>query len=207
MSFGNSATAGARLSSMENTSRKTGADPFARGLVYQGSIALRWQPAEAVPDAQEDARLAESNEHTLRVLLTLDDHGPEAGDETMELSQNLARLEFKLNLTLDMVGELLSYYHDTPAPVSVHLGAEGLAWKAGQALPVQQQGYVEVYLNARYPRPVILAARVQEVKKLPDGFEITALFGNIGAAVRELLQKIIFRHHRRSIALARRARA
>lgn len=189
---------------MENTSNKTAADPFAQGLVYQGSVALRWRAAESAADAQEEARLAESNEHTLRVLLTLDGHTPEAGDESAELSQNLARLEFKLNLTLDMVGELLSYYHDTPAPVSMRLGAQGLAWGAEQALPPQQQGYVEIYLNARYPCPVILAARVQEVKKLPDGFEITALFGNVGAAVRELLQKIIFRHHRRSIALAKR---
>lgn len=189
---------------MENTTSKTSADPFAQGLVYQGSVALRWREAEGVADAEEEARLAESNEHTLRVLLTLDGPTPEAGDESAELNQNLARLEFKLNLTLDMVGELLSYYHDTPAPVSVRLGAQGLAWKAGRALPAQQQGYVEIYLNTRYPRPVILAVRVQEVKKLPDGFEISALFGNIGAAVRELLQKIIFRHHRRSIALARR---
>jgi hypothetical protein len=192
---------------MENTNNKAGADPFTQGLVYQGDIALRWRPPGAAPDTQEDARLAESNEHTLRVLLALDDHGPEAGDEGGELSQNFARLEFKLNLALDMVGELLAHYHDTPAPVSVRLGALGLSWKAQQALQPQQQGWVEIYLNARYPRPVVFAARVQEVKKLPDGFEITALFGNIGAAVRELLQKIIFRHHRRSIAVARRTQS
>lgn len=190
---------------MESISNKTAADPLDQGLMYQGSIALRWQPAEAAPDAQEEARLADSNEHTLRVLLTLDDHGHESGDEAMEPGQNIARLEFKLNLALDMLGELLAYYHDTPAPVSVRLGGQGLVWKAGQALPARQQGYVEIYLNARYPRPVVFAARVQEVKKLTDGFEITVLFGNIGAASRELLQKIIFRHHRRSIALARHA--
>jgi hypothetical protein len=52
----------------------------------------------------------------------------------------------------------------------------------------------------RYPRPLWLPATVQGVA---DG-RVRAVFGDLGETVQDLIEKLIFRHHRRQIAATRR---
>ena len=174
------------------------------GLAYEDRLALQWNTIEVKPDAGERVELEESNLDVLHTLFALGDHHAELADEPANVAQELARLDFKLNLVLDLVGEVLSYYHERPPRVPVRLGAQGIQWEAPQAPPPQGLVSIELYLNVSYPRALRLVGRVQSVTPLAQGFRTVVMFEDVGEAVHEMLEKIIFRHHRRSVAQARR---
>lgn len=178
--------------------------PLLEGLVYEDRLALQWSTIEVKPDAIEKAALEDSNLEVLRTVFALGDYYAEPVDEPASVAQELARLDFKLNLVLDLVGEVLSYYHELPPRIPVRLAAQGIQWEAAQAPPPQALVSIELYLNARYPRALRLLGRVQSVTPLAQGLRSVVMFEDTGEAVQDLLEKIIFRHHRRSIALARR---
>ncbi|MDO9372645.1 MAG: PilZ domain-containing protein [Gammaproteobacteria bacterium] len=177
---------------------------FLDGLVYEDHLALQWNTIEARPDAIERVVLEDSNLEILRTVFALGDYYAESVDEPVNVAQELTRLDFKLNLVLDLVGEVLSYYHELPPRIPVRLGAQGIQWEAAQAPPPQGLVSIELYLNVRYPRALRLIGRVQSVTPLAQGLRSVVMFEDIGEAAQDMLEKIIFRHHRRSIALARR---
>lgn len=182
--------------------------PLSDGLVYEEHLALQWSTLEAKPDVSESAAIEESNLDVLRTLFMLGDYFNEPSDEPANLGQELARMDFKLNLVLDMLGEVLSYYHELPAKVPVRLGAQGVEWEAAAAPPVESLVGIDLYLNTRCPRVLRLMGRVRSVTPLAHGgLRSVVQFEDMDEAVQELLEKLIFRHHRRRIAHARRSSA
>lgn len=178
-------------------------DLAAQGLVYEDRLALRWSDASAPLSAIDLARIEQSNEDVLRILYFLGEYYPEQAEE-YTLGQELARMDFKLNLVLDLVGEVLSYYHDIPKRVLAQLGAHGVAWDAEQAPASGQRVMMEIYLSPRYPHALWLTGRVRRVDALPGGARVTVLFEDVAEATRERLEKIVFRQHRRHVAYERR---
>ncbi|MDP1708487.1 MAG: PilZ domain-containing protein [Gammaproteobacteria bacterium] len=179
--------------------------PLAGGLVYEDHLALQWSAVEARPDESEAIALAESNLDILRTLLMLGDSRGELAEDSANVAHELARMDFKLNLVLDLVGEVLSYYHDQPARVLVRLGMQGVEWEAAEAPAPGGLVGIELYLSARYPRALRLLGRVRSVTPLAQGMRTVVMFEDTSESVQDLLEKIIFRHHRRRIAHARRS--
>ena len=137
-------------------------DPLS-GLVYQDLIALRWRVLESPPGAIESASREHRNTEVLRVIATLD----EFADQHAGVSPELAHLDFKLNLVLDLVGEIVGYYHDIPASIPVRLGANAIEWESEQAPPVESPLSIEIYLHHNYPHPVVVLGKVQAVSARP----------------------------------------
>lgn len=181
------------------------AHPLAEGLVYEDHLALQWDAIEVKPDESECIALEESNLDVLRTLLMLGDYRSEHGEEPGNTAQELARMDFKLNLVLDLVGEVLSYYHDQPPRVLVRLGMRGVEWEAAEAPAPGTLVSIDLYLSSRYPRALRVLGRVRSVTPLQQGARTVVMFEDIGEAVQDVLEKIIFRHHRRRIAHARRS--
>ncbi|MEW6354647.1 MAG: PilZ domain-containing protein [Pseudomonadota bacterium] len=178
-------------------------DLAAQGLTYEDCIALRWSDATTPLSSAESAGIEQSNDDILRILYFLDEYYPEQVEEH-GLSQELARMDFKLNLVLDLAGEILSYYHDIPKRVPAQLGAHGIEWDAEQAPAPEQRVMMEIYPSPRYPRALWLTGRVRRVDPLASGFRVTVLFEDIAASTQEWLEKIVFRQHRRRVAYTRR---
>ena len=168
------------------------------GLVLQDRAPLRWRPAQ---DAEDSSRLQLANEETLRVILSLDAHHVEAGDEHPELAHDVERLESKINLLLELVGQVLARQLQIPEAVPVRLSAHEIAWQSPEPVPTTGDGIVELYVCTRYPRPLHLPVRFR-----PAGLHgwAQASLGELGEPVQELIEKLIFRHHRRQIAATRR---
>lgn len=181
--------------------------PLSDGLVYEDQLALQWGVLEEKPGEAACIALEESNLDVLRTMLMLGDYRSELVEEPAHMAQELARMDFKLNLVLDLVGEVLSYYHDQPPRMLVRLGIQGIEWEAVEAPPLDALISVDLYLSMRYPRALSLLGRVLSVTPLVHGTRTVVMFEDAGEAVQDMLEKIIFRHHRRRIAHARRSTA
>jgi hypothetical protein len=179
---------------------------FGGGLIFEDLLPLAWTPA---PPAErlELARLnadnqqllgAESSLEEARVLEALKDESP-------ALVHELQRLEFKLNILLRLTAEISLREKPMPPMHPVRLGSRGLEWHGGGGPTLGSTGLLQIYVNPALPQALRMsccvagehgtgAARVVQLNFLGQSEQVVAL-----------LDKLIFRHHRRLIAGARQA--
>jgi len=117
---------------------------------------------------------------------------------------DIMRLDLKINLLLDMVGQLLAANRPRPPAVPVRFNALGGMWRGTAPLPeAGQQGVAEIYLHDCLAQPLRLPGRVTNVT--PDG-QVKVRFAPVGESVADLIEKLAFRRHRRQIAGSRQPR-
>lgn len=159
------------------------------GISFSMSAPLAWQMASGELTAQQ----CEENEKLLRVILALDEHPPEHSDE-------LGVLDFKVNIVLELLGDLLLQQLDLPAAVNLRLGATALMWSGDGELPtVGDHIELSIYLHRTFPRPVLLRGRVNDVEADTCHVHLDTL----PDAMQDMFEKFIFAHHRREVAHAR----
>ena len=165
------------------------------GLFYETRIPFGWRESSLSPGSRDVLQLQGSNERALHLIAFLEEHQPDPAEEAGE-GDEFARLDFKLNLLLDLVGQLLLRDQRLPESCAVKICVDGMEWEGKEAPEMGQLIAMELHLTARCPTPVVLQGRVESVEPLPNRFRIVARFDTLGEPVRELLQKIVFRHHR-----------
>lgn len=174
--------------------------PLDQSLAYEGDLALEWRDRDA-PAAGHLEHLNAANERTLRLLAVLEEHHSDASEEQAS-GHDLARLEFKINLVLELVGGWLAQQRHQPAPMAARLSARALRWRPiAAAPPVGAAGEAILYLHAALPYPLRLPAVIHSA-----GDVVEARFEGLSETLVELLEKTIFRRHRRQVALTRPAR-
>lgn len=85
-----------------------------QGLVYEDMLPLRWRNLEQRHTTLELARLQDNNEEVLRVIGVLDEYLSETGEEHAPLSQEMLRIETKLNVLLALLGQLVTLHYPQP---------------------------------------------------------------------------------------------
>jgi hypothetical protein len=175
-----------------------------QGLVWTDSLPLRWCRADPDALAAEALRHHDNNEEVLRFIDALEEYPVETGEERQPAAQEMLRLETKLNLLLGLMGQLLAVHFPLPPSRPLRLNPSGIEWTAETGPDAGETGTIEIYLNGRCPRALIFAGQVEKVEAGAEGHRYTVRFTALGEPVRDRLEKIIFRHHRRSVALARR---
>lgn len=179
-------------------------DTLGHGLIYEDSLPLRWREADEQAMVLERLNLRENNEATLRFLAALDEHPNENVDESEPRSQDLVRMETKLNLLLGLVGQLVAAHCPLPPLRTIKLNPNGIEWICDKALRPGECGLVEIYLSTYCPQPLVFPGKVNHIETTKAGYRINVQFVELCEATRERLEKLIFRHHRRSVAIARR---
>ena len=178
---------------MEEQSPATAGQP----LVYETRLPLEW-----LPDAPADGgRLADLRQRNLRLLRQLDLLEQQTAEPGAShgADRELARIEAKLDLLLDLVGDLLARQIGARAAVMVRISAGGLQWPAaGQVPAVGALGEVRLALRPELPHPLCLPVRIIAV-----GAWVEAEFRELDEALVEMLEKTVFRYHRRQVAQAR----
>lgn len=175
-------------------------NPLHRGLVYEGHLPLSWKAVPTLPGDNEMTSLEYTNSEVLRTLFALESHPSDLGEDNEGKSQDLVRLDFKVNLLLDLVGQLLTQQLVIPEARELTLMANGILWQDTDPPPVASVLRIELYLNMRYPRPLVLHGRVQDIRQLPQNWTAEMEFYEQGESVREGLERFIFVQHRRTIA-------
>lgn len=177
-------------------------DSLGSGVALEDRLPIRCQPVPAHSDAF--AR-QQANEEVLRVILSLDEiHRSELHEQDPALAQELVRLESKVDLVLELVGQLLVRQLVMPEAVSLRVFSGRVEWEAPAAPPVGQPVLIELFICNRIPRALWLPATMMAV---PNPGWAAARFGDLGDNVQDQLEKLIFRHHRRRVAVTRRGGA
>src|SRR5689334_12583754 len=117
-------------------------------ITYEDLLPVRWRPlAETVSDLQAQ-QFAERNLRVLQACDALEEQGRiEKSDDQSPHSADLLRMDLKLNLLLDVVGQLLSASQQRAAPVPVRFNAMGANFGWPQPLPVGAHGILEITLR------------------------------------------------------------
>jgi hypothetical protein len=174
------------------------------GLAFEGRVPLAWSQNPEALAPGDAAGLQAGNHETLRVILALEDHVTEVPEERGANQPDLGRLDFKVNLLLELVGQLLERHMTLPAPVWVRLTAQQVEWESDQTLEPGTSGAVALFLCPRYPRPLVLRGRVSHVERSPEPLRMCLAYEGCSEPFLEDLERLIFRRHRRLIAQARR---
>lgn len=178
--------------------------PGATGLVCEDVMPLRCTQLTHAPTEMQRIQCQEANEDILRTIALLDEHFSEAGDEHDITAQGMQRIDFKLNLVLDLVGQVLAHHLTLPESMSVSFNTEAIQWEGLSAPDAGTGVKIELYVSRKYPRPIVLYGKVQVVQPIPGAFRVGVALESLSEIVGEGLGKLIFRHHRRHVAHARR---
>jgi hypothetical protein len=171
------------------------------GLVFEGAMPIGWVPGPAA-DGLALARLNADNHQLLAAESTLDDVRLHDGmkDEAPAVVHELQRLDYKLNILLRMMAQ-----SGLPQPRPVRFSALGLEWIGADAPEPGSTGLLTLYVNLSLPEPLRLAARVTGPHNTAAAAWLQ--FTGLSESVVELIEKLIFRHHRRLVAGAKIASA
>jgi len=177
------------------------------GLIFEESLPVGWTPGP-LAEGLALARLNADNHQLLGAESSLDEVRVHEAlkDESPALVHELQRLEYKMNILLRLTAELAVRHSALPPLQRVRLSSRALEWFGGELTPaVGGTGLLAVYINPALPQSMKIPCVVAG-ERLEDNVRAVQLrFSGLSEAVVELLEKLIFRHHRRLVAGARQA--
>jgi hypothetical protein len=174
------------------------------GLIFEDFLPLAWSPGTLPQDAAL-MRLNADNQQLLAAESSLDEMRVHEAlkDESPALLHELQRLEFKLNVLLRLTSELAKRNSDLPQPHHIKLSSGGMEWIGDDAPPVSSTGVLDLYINTTLPQPLKLPATVVGNRAHAEMGAAQMRFSGLSDQVVDLIEKLIFRHHRRLVAGAR----
>jgi hypothetical protein len=178
-------------------------DEFQQLLACEGDWLAEAEPLALPLDERIAAGYAARNLSALSMLDALEDRAPEPADEDDPLRQELARMDAKLNALIHIINRVL-------LPDALSRPRQPLRFNALGALlppalaPAGESMLLRIRLDGCPSLPLELPARVE--RRFADG-QAFVTFETIPDALREGLERMVFRHHRRRVAVTRLAHA
>ena len=173
------------------------------GLAYADAMPLGLERLEKLPDG---AALAGINQETQQVLVadaSLDEQRPHAekkADEQHELVEDLQRVELKLNVLIQLVARVLAASSEVPLTRTFRLNAHGLEWLVAGEVVLPGPALVSLHVSRHFPQPLKLPGRILGQHRDDEGTWVRFAFEGLTPSVIELLERLVFRHHRRLVA-------
>jgi hypothetical protein len=179
-------------------------EPAFDGLAIEDILPITWQSA----DFSRSAGLEHANEDTARALqaIAVYEETPRSPTEDVhKSSSDGARLEAKVDLLLSLIANIVSDRLGLPEPRPVILRGRSLEWQpaADFAAAKGATGFLSVWANAHIPLPLRLPCRIDGSIQRNGFVWWRARFEFLSPNVRDGLDQVIFRHHRRQVAIAR----
>ncbi len=174
------------------------------GLALHDFLPLAWEPSPL----SDPAELEHYNQETARALqaLALFEEAPkEISTDAIPKGQELLHLEAKVDVLLSLVTRLVSHQQGLPKRHNTVLRADTLEWTGPSAEQARtgDTGVIVIYPNPMLPMPFRLAGRVvSTVERAGIKWRLTR-FENLSPLVSVGLEKLVFRRHRRQVAIAR----
>ena len=174
------------------------------GLVYEELLPVAWTPG-ALPDGLSLARLNVDTQQLLAAEASLDEVrvNDALKDESPALLHELQRLEFKINILLRLTAEIAVRGSALPPADRVRLSSHALEWFGERAPPPGECGLLALFVNPALPQAVKIPCIAQGRYEIDQASVTQLRFAGLSDAATQLLDKLIFRHHRRLIAGAR----
>jgi hypothetical protein len=174
------------------------------GLIFEEALPVVWT-AGPLAEGLALARLNADNHQLLGAESSLDEVRVHEAlkDESPALVHELQRLEYKMNILLRLTAELALRNSALPPPQRIRLTSRALEWFGEQTPAVGSTGLLAVYVNSALPQAVKIPCVVVGERLVDSVRGAQMRFSGLSEAVIELLDKLIFRHHRRLVAGAR----
>lgn len=167
----------------------------------EDELAFKWAAIETLPPPGAMTRLNGRNEAVLRALTMLEEHD-ESPAEDAERAE-FHRLEGKLNLVMELLSELVRDRSATASPVPMRFSAEGVCWEAQRREVPGTLLVTEWWVMPAWPVALRLHAQVSSIRPDGNGFIVCARLLGVSDTVKDWLEKLVFRRHRRAIAQQR----
>jgi hypothetical protein len=171
------------------------------GLIYEESLPVSFTPG-ALAEGPALARLNADNHQLLSAESSLDEVRVHEAlkDESPALVHELQRLEFKVNMLLRLTAELSMRSSGLPPAERVRLSSHAIEWCGAKIPAAGSTGVLALYINPALPQPLKLPSTVIG-ERVVEGTRAAQLrFSGMSEAVTEMMEKLIFRHHRRLVA-------
>ena len=178
------------------------------GLGYTDALPLGFERLERLPDSAALAAIVAEDQQVLVADASLDEQRPhqeKKSDEEPEFAEDLQRLEMKLNVLIQLVARLLNRGSSLPVVRSIRFHAQGLEWRVDDEEVQPGVGLVHVHVSRYFPQPLVLPGRIVGVHGDGEGRWVRFEFEGLSPLVVDLLERMIFRHHRRLVAGTRTA--
>lgn len=174
------------------------------GLAYSDNISVAWR---AVGHDLEDSHLAlvnASNEEFLRAMSVIGESAGQKDSQDLSgpVAQEVARLDLKLNLVLDLVSTLIYHQLDVPDTTPVTVSPQAVAWQ-GDVPPPGATVYLQLYIKRGLPKPLCCYGEVVSSDADYAAGKANVRFIGLTGAAKSWLEKLIFRHHRQEVAYRR----
>ena len=158
------------------------------------TLTLPLQMAEWVShDATQQASRDFANLTLLNGLAALDKPGADLHADNPD-SPQLQRLEAKIDLGLQMLGQLLNANAPLPPQQNVLLSAQALAWRCTTPPPASEL-HLQLFIDSRIPQPLQLKARLDG----QQGEYWVVRFVDVPETLQVALDRAVFRWHRRQV--------
>lgn len=172
---------------------------FSERVTWDGRFHATCEPA-APPAAAALASINDRNANVLVAVAALMDRRVDTGEDDNALSQEVARLDAKLNVLMEIVNRLLLPQSALPPRISLRFNGLGavLPW---EGLPsVGQPVLLKLHFDVVRALPLELPG-IRQAGPL-DGKGFVA-FEGLSEPVRDEIERLVFRQHRRQVAEAR----
>jgi hypothetical protein len=172
---------------------------FSERVTWDSRFHATCETAER-PDPAALALINDRNANVLVAVSALMDRRSDTGEDDSPLTQEVARLDAKLNVLMEIVNRLLLPQSLLPPRMALRVNASGavLPWDGLPAVGT----------------PVLLKLHFDACRALPlelPGFRLAGPadgkgfigFDGLSEAVRDGIERLVFRQHRRQVAEAR----
>ncbi|MFK7974626.1 MAG: PilZ domain-containing protein [Halioglobus sp.] len=191
------------MSNYDSDPLQVDSDDQPGGLSFTDNISVSWAAVDTAPDDAQLAKVNESNETFLRAVSVLGSLGSDSTDEDPAVGQEIARLDMKVNMLLDLVSQLVYAQSDIPPRTQVTVSANELQWVASDLPASGDTVFMQVYIQHGTPKPLCFYGEIiSAAEEHAQGYARVNYLGLSGSA-RGWMEKLIFRHHRREVAYRR----
>jgi hypothetical protein len=180
-------------------------EPFlGDGLIFEESLPVGWTRGP-LAEGLLLARLNTDNHQLLGAESSLDEVRVHEAlkDESPALLHELQRLEYKVNILLRLTAELALRSSGLPPAERVRMSSQAVEWFGEHVPPTGDTGLLSIYINPALPQALRIPCVVAGQRIIEDSRATQLRFVGLSDAVVDMLEKLIFRHHRRLVAGAR----
>ena len=173
-----------------------------KGLIYEDTVPLSYSLIEA--DMVSGITPSEAARNLGRIVSKKWQQPQESlhdvPEEFSALEPALLRMESKLDLVVELLGQFLSETLQLPDAHPIRISSQFMQWQGREAVDVGTPILLKCYLLPHLPLPLTLRGSVSAMERRGEGYQLTMSLEELDEQCSELLDKIIFRNHRRSIA-------
>jgi len=180
--------------------------PFSDQLSFQDTLPLACEVLASPPTFNDFMRFDDRNTSLLKTLASEDQLRREPEPSLEALMQEIDRLDQKLNLITELLADLVRREVVVPAAQAFRLSSAGVSFASGSGALLGQGDWVKVslFLLPNVPRPLEFAGKVVATDStfVPGDWQ-TVVFEQVNEVVESSLDRLVFKHHRREVAMRR----